>query len=71
MDRKEIWNPPGSWMDNIDTFLLERLWEKKGSPGIFRRSRWGVDMFAQLTLVGTLWTCHDEVLTMRKGESTE
>lgn len=56
-------NPRGTWMDRVDEGLLERLWERRGCPGVFVRWGWyGCPVVCISTVFGRMEVAYDEVL---------
>ncbi len=54
MNNKVFTDKP--WMNNINPDLLYRLWEKKGCPGVFVFTVFGIEMTVIDTPGGKLWT---------------
>ena len=63
-----VFNPAGSWMDNINRDLLERWWGKRGSPGEFR-NKYGLRIRFLDTAYGDIITAVEDVIdgTRRVG----
>ena len=49
-----LFNPPGSWMANIDQDLLMRLWVKKGMPNTLSAYRCGIKIYYTNTPYGVI-----------------